>query len=56
MLEILRLDTCDGFPIVHDLGPRLDKSVKDDVAKKVHYGNTRQSVPLLSENALAVDG
>lgn len=55
VLEVVRLDARDGFPIVDNLGPRFDKGVKDYIAVEVDDRDSRESVALLGQDPLTVD-
>ena len=56
MLQIVRLDSRDPFPVVFDLGPWLDQCVEHDVAVEVDDRHSGKPVTFLGQDALAVQG
>ena len=55
MLEVVGLDACDPLAVVNNFGPRLDQSVKHDVAVEVDNRDSCQTITLLCQDPLAVE-
>lgn len=54
MLQVTCFDASDPLTVIYDFGPRLNQSVKHDVAVEVDDGDTGQTVTLLRQNPLTV--
>lgn len=55
MLQVTGLDARDPLSVIHNLGPRLDQGVKDNIAVKIDDRNSSKSIAFFRQNALAVE-
>ena len=55
MLQVTGLDARDPLSVVHNLGPRLDQGVEDNISVKVDDRNSSESIALFRQNSLTVE-
>ena len=54
VLQIIRLDSCDPFPVIFDFRPGLNQRVEHDVAVEVDDRDSSEPVTFLGQNAFAI--